>query len=78
MLRQRFQAICSSDLDSNIIPCRYGLRYIAKCLRNLLRQKFPETDEDEVLKVSYLKVTIFFKNFLLCTLSFSLYEYSKV
>lgn len=29
----------------------YGLRYIAKCLKNLLKQKFPETEEDEVLKM---------------------------
>nr|CAB3256707.1 IQ motif containing GTPase activating protein homolog [Phallusia mammillata] len=29
----------------------YGLRYIAKCLKNLLKQKFPDTPEDEVLKM---------------------------
>lgn len=30
---------------------RYGLRYIAKCLKNLLKDKFPDTPEEEVLKV---------------------------
>nr|XP_039271363.1 ras GTPase-activating-like protein IQGAP1 isoform X2 [Styela clava] len=29
----------------------YGLRYIAKCLKNLLKEKFPDTPEDEVLKM---------------------------
>nr|XP_018671818.1 IQ motif containing GTPase activating protein homologue isoform X1 [Ciona intestinalis] len=29
----------------------YGLRYIAKCLQNLLKNKFPDTPEDEVLKM---------------------------
>uniref|UniRef100_H2Z720 Ras-GAP domain-containing protein n=1 Tax=Ciona savignyi TaxID=51511 RepID=H2Z720_CIOSA len=29
----------------------YGLRYIAKCLKNLLKKKFPDTPEEEVLKM---------------------------
>ena len=31
---------------------RYTMRYIAMCLRQALHKKFPESDEDDVLKVS--------------------------
>lgn len=32
--------------------CRYGLRYTAKVLRDTLKTKFPEANEDELYKVT--------------------------
>lgn len=31
--------------------CSYGLRYIAKVLKNSIREKFPDATEEELLKV---------------------------
>merc|ERR1739838_750339 len=36
---------------NNLDQIPYGLRYIAKCLRNLLTEKFPDTPTEEVLKM---------------------------
>jgi len=36
---------------TNLESIPYGLRYIAKCLRNLLMDKFPDTADEEVLKM---------------------------
>lgn len=35
--------------------CSYGMRYIAKVLKNSLHEKFPEASEDELLKVEMLR-----------------------
>lgn len=35
----------------NILLYRYTMRYIAMCLRQALHKKFPEAEEDDVLKV---------------------------
>uniref|UniRef100_H2Z718 IQ motif containing GTPase activating protein 3 n=1 Tax=Ciona savignyi TaxID=51511 RepID=H2Z718_CIOSA len=40
-----------SQKETETGEARYGLRYIAKCLKNLLKKKFPDTPEEEVLKV---------------------------
>ena len=34
--------------------CSYGMRYIAKVLKNSLHEKFPDASEDELLKVEAL------------------------
>lgn len=31
--------------------CSYGMRYIAKVLKNSLHEKFPDATEEELLKV---------------------------
>lgn len=31
--------------------CSYGMRYIAKVLKNSLHEKFPDSSEDELMKV---------------------------
>jgi hypothetical protein len=33
--------------------CSYGLRYIAKVLKNSIHEKFPDASEDELLKVDF-------------------------
>ncbi|XP_076802630.1 ras GTPase-activating-like protein IQGAP1 isoform X2 [Clavelina lepadiformis] len=49
-LRTVTEAFMNAILGSvDEIP--YGLRYIAKCLQNLLKNKFPDTPDDEVLKM---------------------------
>lgn len=35
-------------------PRRYGMRFIAKVLKDTLNEKFPDATEDELLKVSSL------------------------
>jgi len=41
----------------------YGMRYMAKVLKAALEQKFPETEEKDVLKVCYYKrMTVNFVN----------------
>ena len=34
-----------------VAACSYGMRYIAKVLKNSLHAKFPDATEDELLKV---------------------------
>lgn len=34
-----------------LFACSYGMRYIAKVLKNSLHKKFPDASEDELLKV---------------------------
>lgn len=39
--------------------CSYGMRYIAKVLKNTLHEKFPDASEDELMKVK-VYIYIFF------------------
>lgn len=38
--------------------CSYGMRYVAKVLKNSLHEKFPDATEDELLKVNVLSFAI--------------------
>jgi len=48
---QHFSEGLMNSILSSADKIPYGLRYIAKCLRNLLSKKFPHTEEDEVQKM---------------------------
>jgi len=48
---QHFSEGLMNSILSSADKIPYGLRYIAKCLRNLLSKKFPDTEEDEVQKM---------------------------
>jgi len=37
-----------------LFPCRYGMRFIAKTLKDTLNERFPDATEDELLKVCYI------------------------
>lgn len=60
--RGQLQCVSSSlrlfPLFSFVIcfPCSYGLRYIAKVLKNSIHEKFPDATEDELLKVDFSRV----------------------
>lgn len=45
----------SCSIDAVCFACSYGMRYIAKVLKNSLHEKFPDASEDELLKVEALK-----------------------
>ena len=50
---------CMFGVSCSIIAfcfaCSYGMRYIAKVLKNSLHEKFPDASEDELMKVAALK-----------------------
>uniref|UniRef100_A0A8C2NQD3 Ras GTPase-activating-like protein IQGAP2 n=1 Tax=Capra hircus TaxID=9925 RepID=A0A8C2NQD3_CAPHI len=52
-IAMRFLLTSPFPLFSFVIcfPCSYGLRYIAKVLKNSIHEKFPDATEDELLKI---------------------------
>lgn len=44
-------SLCVCD---SLFPCRYGMRFIAKTLKDTLNERFPDATEDELLKVCYI------------------------
>lgn len=46
--------------------CSYGMRYIAKVLKNSLHEKFPDSSEDELMKVERLECLLLW--LYICTL----------
>lgn len=42
-------------INAFCFACSYGMRYIAKVLKNSLHEKFPDASEDELMKVEALR-----------------------
>lgn len=53
--------LCLMSHRAFCFACSYGMRYIAKVLKNSLHEKFPDASEDELMKVEALKsINIYF------------------
>lgn len=46
-------------MNAFCFACSYGMRYIAKVLKNSLHKKFPDASEDELVKVETLESCLY-------------------